>query len=171
MVGVRLNKFSLAALSLIVASALFAEDLPEFERSSVVLRYSGNISLPHEDARKLFKKSIEILQSSNFNSSNPKWEWDEAKINLEYGRAVSGRHVLVTFGKSETIKTIGGDITVRELVVGLNGSQYASSVHTIDSQGKVIGHAKYLGQLCIEIQELANTVASKSPNKTMEPTR
>jgi hypothetical protein len=163
--------FSLAALLLIVASALLAQDLREFERSSVVLRYSGTISLSHGDARKIFKKSIEILQSSNFNSSNPKWEWDEAKINLEYGRAVSGRHVLVTFGKPETIKTIGGDITVHELVVGLNGSQYASSVHTIDSQGKVTGHAKYLGRLCIEIQELANAIASKWPNKTIEPTR
>jgi hypothetical protein len=32
-------------------------------------------------------------------------------------------------------------------------------------------HAKYLGQLCIEIQELANAVIAKSPNKTMEPAR
>ena len=59
----------------------------------------------------------------------------------------------------------------RDLMIGLNGSQYASSVHTIDSQGKLIGHAKYLGQLCIEMQDLAHTVASRSPNKTMEPTR
>jgi hypothetical protein len=165
-------KVGLATLLLIVkASTLFAEDLPEFETSAVVLRYPGNISLNHDDARKIFEKSIEILQSSNFNSSNPKWDWDEAKINLEYGRAVSGRHVLVTFSKPEIIKTIGGDITVRELVIGLNGSQYASSVHTVDIQGRVIGHAKYLGQLCIEIQELADSVASSLPNKTMEPTR
>ena len=164
-------KVALGTLLLLVASALLAAESPEFEKSSVVLRYSGNIALNEDDARKIFEKSIEILQSSNFNSSNPKWEWDEAKINLEYGRAVSGRHVLVTFSKPETIKTLGGKITVRELVIGLNGSQYASSVHTIASNGKVVGHAKYLGQLCIEIQELANAAASKLPSKTMEPTR
>jgi len=164
-------KVAPATLLLIVASALLAAESPEFERSSVVLRYPGNIALNDDDARKIFEKSIEILQSSNFNSSNPKWEWDEAKINLEYGRAVSGRHVFVTFSKPETIKTIGGEITVRELVIGLNGSQYASSVHTIASNGKVIGHAKYLGQLCIELQGLANAAASQLPNKTMEPTR
>jgi hypothetical protein len=162
----------LAALVLIIAAPdVFAEDSPDFETSAVVLRYSGNISLNHDDARKIFEKSIEILQSSNFNSSNPKWEWDEAKVNLQYGRAVSGRHVLVTLNKPQTIKTLGGDITVRELIIGLNGSQYASSVHTVDGQGKLIGHAKYLGQLCTEIQELVNAVAAKSANKTMEPTR
>ena len=156
-------KVGLAALLLVFkASALLAGDSPEFDRSAVVLRYSRNISLNQDDGRKLFRKSIEILQSSNFNSSNPKWEWDEAKINLEYGRAVSGRHVLVTFSKLETIKTIGGHIAVRELVIGLNGSQNASSLHTVDGQGNLIGHAKYLGQLCIEMQELANAVASKA---------
>jgi hypothetical protein len=169
MLGVKIALTSL--LLIISASALSTEDSPDFDKSAVVLRYSGNVPLSHDDARKLFRKSIEILQSSNFNSSNPKWEWDEAKINLEYGRAVSSRHVLVTFGKSQALKTIGGDITVRELVIGLNGSQYASSVHTVDNKGKVIGHAKYLGQLCVEIQEMANAIALQSPNKTMEATR
>lgn len=77
----------------------------------------------------------------------------------------------VVFGKPETIKTIGGDITVRELIIGLNGSEYASSVHTVDGQGKLIGHAKYQGQLCVEIQELAKAAASESPNEMTEPTR
>lgn len=161
----------LATLLLVVASGLFAEESPEFERASVVLRYSGNIALTDDEARKIFSKSMEILRSSNFNSAKPKWEWDSAKINLEYGRAVSGRHVLVSFGEPKIIKTLGGDIAVRELVIGLNGSQYASSVHTVDGQGKVVGHAKYLGQLCVEMQELANAVAARSSNKTMEPAR
>jgi hypothetical protein len=32
----------------------------------------------------------------------------------------------------------------------------------VDGQGKLIGHAKYLGQLCIEMQELANAVVSNA---------
>jgi len=152
-------------------SSLSAKDSPEFEASAVVLRYSENTALGQDDSRKLFEKSIEILQSSNFNSSSPRWEWDEVKINLEYGRAVSGMHVLVTFNKPERVKTMGGYISARELIIGLNGSQYASSVHTIDGDGKVIGHAKYLGQLCIEILELVKEITARSPNETMEPTR
>jgi hypothetical protein len=155
-------KAALSALLLVASSSvLFAADSPEFEKSSVVLRHAASISLDHDEARQVFDKALEILQSSNFNSANPRWEWDEANLNLEYGRAVSGRHVLITFGTPEIIKTIGGDITVRELVIGLNSSQYASSVHTVDDQGKVIGHAKYLGLLCIEIQELANAIAAR----------
>jgi len=164
-------KVVIATLLLVVAPALCAEESPEFERSSVVLRYSGNIALTDDEARKIFRKSIEILRSSNFNSANPTWEWDTARINLEYGRAVSGRHALVSFGELKIIKTIGGDTAVRELVIGLNGSQYAGSLHTIDGQGKVVGHAKYQGQLCVELQELANAVAARLPDKTMEPTR
>jgi hypothetical protein len=170
--NMRYLKAAIASLLTIAGtSTLFAKDSPEFETSAVVLRYSANIALSQGDARELFDKSIEILHSSNFNSSKPRWEWDDAKINLEYGRAVSGRHVLLTFSKPEIIKTIGGDITARELIIGLNGSQYASSVHTVDSGGKLIGHAKYLGQLCIEIQELANEIVARSPNSRMEPTR
>jgi hypothetical protein len=152
-------------------SSLYAKDAPEFETSAVVLRYPGSIALGLNDSRKLFEKSIEILQSSNFNSSSARWEWDEAKISFEYGRAVSGKHVLVTFNKAERVKTLGGYVSASELIIGLNGSHYASSVHTIDGDGNVVGHAKYLGQLCVEIVELVKEMTARSPNQTMEPTR
>lgn len=150
---------------------VFAQDAPDFDTSAVVLRYSANIPLGQDDSRKLFMKSIEILRSSNFNSSSPRWQWDEAKLNLEYGRSVSGKHVLVTFNEPRKIKTIGGDVAARELIIGLNGAEVAGPVHTIDADGKVVGHAKTLGQLCIELMERVNEMAAKSPNKTMESTR
>jgi hypothetical protein len=161
----------LTSLLLISASALFAEGSPEFEKSAVVLRYSGNVILNHDDARTLFNKSVEILQSSNFNSSTPRWQWDEAKIGLEHGRSVSGKHVLITFNEPERIETVGGYVSARELVIGLNGAEVASPVHTVDADGKVVGHSKYLGQLCIELMNLVKEIAVNSPNKAMGPTR
>ena len=161
----------LAALTAVIAVPVFAQATPHFESSSVVLRYSQDVALGEDESRKLFEKAMEILQSSNFNSSNPLWKWDEAKMNVEYGRAVSGRHVLVIFDKPEKIKTLGGLIDARELVIGLNGSQVASPVYTVDSAGKIIEHAKYLGQLCIEMMELAKDAAEKEPNKLLHATR
>lgn len=58
-------KLGLATLILIVAPEVFAQELPAFESSSVVLRYSRNIALGEDDARNIFDKSIEIIQSSN----------------------------------------------------------------------------------------------------------
>src|SRR5262245_31337067 len=95
------------------SSCVCAQASPDFDASAVVLRYPGNTTLGRDDSRRLFDKSIEILQSSNFNSSSPRWEWDEAKMNLEYARSVSGKHLLVTFRKPESIKTLGGYVAVR----------------------------------------------------------
>jgi hypothetical protein len=42
--------------------------------------------------------------------------------------------------------------------VGLLGPQYASSVHTVDSSGRVVGHAKYSGVGCIQLLELVKSL-------------
>jgi hypothetical protein len=86
-------------------------------------------------------------------------------MNLEYARSASGKHVLVTFSKPQSIKTLGGYVSVRELIIGLNGAQVASPVHTVDADGRIVGHAKYLGQLCIELMELAKEIAAESPKR------
>lgn len=161
----------LAVLATVGAAPVFAQVVPHFEASSVVLRYSQNVPLGEDESRKLFEKAMEILQSSNSNSSNPLWKWDEAKMNVEYGRTASGRHVLVTFGKPEKIKTVGGYIDARELIIGLNGSQVASPVYTVDPAGGVVEHAKYSGRLCIEMMELARDAAEKESTRLLQETR
>jgi hypothetical protein len=125
------------------------------------------VELGADDAEALKAKALEVLRSSNFNSTAPLWEWDEAKTNLQYAQAVSGRHMLVTFSSPETIETVGGQVIVKEIVVGLNGPQYADSLHTIDEKGHLVGHGKYSGMFCIELLDMVKAL----PNKTMEPTR
>lgn len=148
------------------AAALLANDLPQFETAAVVLRYQGSEPLGHDDSRRLYEKAMEVLQSSNFNSADPKWPWDEAKLNVEYGRAVAGEHVVVTFVATQNVKTLGGYVPVRELIIGLNGPQYATSVHTIDGEGKLVGHAKYLGQLALDIVDLAKAIRGGTAHRT-----
>jgi hypothetical protein len=147
----------LAALALL-ASATEAAAPPLKEAASVVLRYPGTKALGADDTQGLKAKALEILKSSNFNSTSPLWEWDEAEINLQYGAAVSRRHLLVTFVTPETIQTVGGKIVVKEIVIGLNGSHYASSLHTVDDQGRIVGHSKYSGTSCVELLELVQAL-------------
>jgi hypothetical protein len=156
-----MRRLALLALALIVslASAAGTEEPQPKVAASVVLRYPGTKALGADDTQRLRAKALEILHTSNFNSTAPLWEWDEAKTNLEYGAAVSRKHLLVTFPTPQTIETLGGKVVVKEIIIGLNNAQYASSLHTIDANGHIVGHAKYGGVLCIELLDLVKALA------------
>jgi hypothetical protein len=155
-----MRRLALILLILIasLAHAADAEELQPKAAASVVLRYPGTKALGADDAQKLEAKALEILHSSNFNSTAPRWEWDEAKTNLEYGAAVSRKHLLITFPTPQTIETRGGKVVVKELIIGLNNAQYANSLHTIDTNGRIVGHAKYSGMICIELLEMVKAL-------------
>ncbi|HEY0683610.1 MAG TPA: hypothetical protein VGD45_14855 [Steroidobacter sp.] len=154
--------FSLIALVVVlIGSAAAADALPKHS-AAVVLRYPGTAPLRSADAQQLKAKALEILRSSNFNSAAPRWEWDEATSNLEYGAAVSGRHLLVTFADPTIIETTGGKVVVKEIIIGLNTAQYASSLHTIDDKGRVVAHAKYSGTLCVELVDMVKALPRES---------
>lgn len=162
-----MRRLALLGLLLIasLASAAGTEEPPPKVAASVVLRYPGTKALGADDAQRLEAKALEILHSSNFNSTLPRWEWDEAKTNLEYGAAVSRNHLLVTFPTPETVETLGGKVVVKEIIIGLNNAQYADSLHTIDESGRIVGHAKYSGMICIELLDLVKAlVPRQSPN-------
>ena len=161
----RLVKLSLVALLLMLSGSAQADEALPKHSASVVLRYPGTAPLRSDDAQRLKGKALEILESSNFNSAAPRWEWDEAKSNLEYGAAVSGRHLLVTFASPTVIETTGGKVMVKEIIIGLNTARYASSLHTVNDKGRVVAHAKYLGTLCIELVDMVKAL----PEQTTEP--
>ncbi|MGB7160465.1 MAG: hypothetical protein WBD40_20535 [Tepidisphaeraceae bacterium] len=51
-----------------------------------------------------------------------------------------------------TFKTVAGDVTVVEIIIGLNRPDtVASGLFTIDPQGRVIAHEKYAGMLPVEL--------------------
>ena len=166
-------KRAIQTLSLVavLASAVLSAELPsKANGAAVVLRFEGSSTLTDEEQQRLIAAAQKVLASSQFNSMNPQWEWDIPKVLTEYGDAVAGKHLLLYFPQPKRFDTVGGTITAREVLIGLNRQDYASSLHTIDSSGQVVGHAKYSGTLCIELKKLVDAIVSE-PNKTMEPTR
>jgi hypothetical protein len=97
--------------------------------------------------------ALRLLETSNFNSERHR---DLLKATLKsthaaYRKAVAGRYLVVSFDTPRRIKTIGGEVDVLEVVIGLNRPDYADSLFTIDSEGRVVAHQKYSGTDGIEL--------------------
>ena len=120
----------------------------------VELRYGAKAAPSQEAAQRLHAKAVELLESSQFNSRNPRWKRDPPKILDEYRQALSGKHFVVTYPQPQRVTTMGGEIGVRQIVIGLNRPDYANSLHTVDDEGRIVGHAKYSGPLCVEFLKL-----------------
>ena len=95
------------------------------------------------------------------------WAWDESAIVQQYRQVLDGDHFIVTYEPELEMSTEGGKVSVKTLVIGLLGTQYASSLHTVDGFGRVAGHAKYSGELCIQMLDMVKSL----PNTSLERTR
>ena len=128
---------------------------------ALTLRHGKERVLSPEAVQTLFSKAAELLASSNFNSrgSRPGPDWDILRLHNEYRQTVSGKYLLVSFKKPRKTKTIGGEVSVSEIVIGLNRPDYASALFTVDEEGRIIGHAKYSGRLCVEFLKLVRKIA------------
>jgi hypothetical protein len=150
----------------VVMSTAFAEtDRPAASNADykVALRFGKQMPLTQEAVRMLYSKALELLETSNFNSL--------ALVHEEYRQTVAGKYLLVSLKVPQTIKTVGGEVIVREIVIGLNRpdsvaivegvsyADYANSLFTIDDEGRVVAHAKYSGLLCIELMKLVKKIA------------
>lgn len=162
------------AIALLIAITATAPSFAQSETHSssniapaytLSLHYGKDVPLSKDAAQMLYSKAMDFLFSSNFNSSIPRWreQWGIAKIQDDYRRTIRGNYLLVTFKDPQKIKTVGGEITVLEIVVGLNGQQYADALFTIDDEGRIISHAKYSGPLGIEFLNLVKKVAAGNP--------
>lgn len=140
----------ITAFTAVGAEIVSAAD-PEY---SLSLQYEGAAPSSPDEYRQLYDLAVAIVQSSNDNSRHPLWNWDLAEILSGYRRAVDGRYLVVTYATPRKINTIGGELIVKEILIGLNGSQYASSLHTVDDEGRVVGHAMYAGELCIKMLQM-----------------
>ncbi|GEM_PF-2526103 len=157
----------LFALTMLLASSLVgaAADTnqpPSTNGFTLALRHGKEKALSHDAVQTLYSKAVELLESSNFNSRAPRWDWNISEILEGYRTTVSGKYVLVSFKEAQKIKTIGGELSVREIVIGLNRPDYASSLYTIDDEGRIVGHAKYSGLLCIELLKLVKKIAGEA---------
>src|SRR5215470_13384897 len=107
-------------------------------------------------ADELRKLAIEFVQSSNFNTAtHPKvLNLSVAAIQDQYRRAVAGDCLIVTFDHPMRLRTVGGDVSVVEIVVGL-GREQADALFTIDEGARVIVHGKYSGKVGVELRRTA----------------
>jgi len=155
---VRAMRAIVIALAAILAGVALAATSPPVPRT-VLLQYGTRIPLSEEATQTLYLRAVELLESSQFNSLNPSWDWERQKIEEEYRQAMSGKYLAVTFPRSQKVTTMGGEISVRQIVIGLNRPDYASSLHTVDEDARVVGHGKYSGPLCVEFLKLVKGIA------------
>jgi hypothetical protein len=121
--------------------------------ATVELRFGveGPISAPQRAV--LQSSTLRLLESSNFNSERHRdiLKATPERVDAAYRKTLSGRYLIVAFDKPQRIDTVGGDIVVLKIVVGLNREDYADALYSIDAQGGVVTHGKYSGGLAIEL--------------------
>ena len=101
---------------------------------------------------------IELLKTSNFNSKDHRDIFPDGvgSVHRKYRDTIGGQYLVVTFPKPRTFELIRGQVTAIEVIVGLNNTQYADTLFTIDPEGRVVEHSKFSGKVATELLELVN---------------
>ena len=122
-------------------------------QAAVELHWPGKTLVSAEAQQQVLVKALQVLQSSNFHSGpGDRYHYfNVADVQRSYRKEVAGRFLVISFPAPRTMTTVGGEVVVGEIVIGLNGEQYASDLFTIDDAGRVIGHSKYSGVACVEL--------------------
>jgi hypothetical protein len=100
---------------------------------------------------------LSLLETSQFNSRAGRWPISE--LQGEYRQTISGKYLIISFKEPQKIKTTGGEISVLEIVAGLDSSHF-SGMFTIDDEGRVVEQGKYSGSGWIELIKLADKIVS-----------
>jgi hypothetical protein len=151
--------------SLIIFLALFIIAISCFANEakiSMIVKYPGVQQLNAETKQSLYEIAVDLLKTSNFNSFN------HAKllqstipgVQERYRKTTCSHYLLISVGSEQDFKTVGGDVRVVEIVIGLNASEYADALFTIDPEGRIIEHAKYSGSKAIELLEAVKQAAA-----------
>ena len=88
----------------------------------------------------------QFLKSANFNTANQPeiLQLSIPAIHERYRKTIRGDCLLVSYDPPAKFKTCAGDVTVMEIIVGLNRpDSIASALFTIDPKGHLIAHEKY----------------------------
>ncbi len=106
--------------------------------------------------------ALRLLESSNFNSERHRdiLTATPKSTHAAYRKTVAGRYLLVSFDTPRRIKTIGGEVDVLEMIIGLNRPDYADSLFTIDHEGRVVAHQKYSGTEGVELVRMVKAALS-----------
>lgn len=87
-----------------------------------------------------------FLKSANFNTANQPEILKQSitAIHERYRTTIRADCFIVSYARPMKFKTIAGDVTVVEIIVGLNRpDSIASALFTVDPDGRLIAHEKY----------------------------
>jgi hypothetical protein len=136
------------------------------DEASVTIRLFAQdrlVAFPEVAHARLRQQLTSLLKSSNFNSGpGDKYRiFTSSGLQQDYRDAIAtGEYLLMTLSPAQKISTIGGEVTVAEIVVGMRSPGSKNSVFTIDESGTIICHAKYSGEVYMELKK---TVAQSRP--------
>jgi hypothetical protein len=147
-------------IALLLASSAYAAS--SHPSSTVVLGHNGQTRVAGESADTLRKLGIKLLESSNFNTvSHPRiMGLSIPTVQSQYREVVARDCMVITFDRPVKIRTVGGDVSVFEIVIGLGRPDYANALFTIDNRSRVASHGKYSGAIGIELRKAVPTAAS-----------
>jgi len=157
------RRLAMKVVAVLIATFLSSAIAQGTNLAALELHYGREGHLSAQQQAALESITLRLLRSSNFNSERHReiLKTTPRQNHAAYRKTLGGRYLVVSFETPQRIKTIGGDIVLLEIVVGLNRPDYADSLFTIDAQGRIVVHGKYSGGLCIE---LLNEVRKARPD-------
>lgn len=117
---------------------------------AVTLFHSGERTLSPADRATAAAWAVSFLETAALNTDTHAAVLRQSVPDVQnrYRRTVRGDYLVVAFAEPAAVKTAGGDVTVREIVVGLNRpDEVPSALFTVDPAGRVVAHEKYRGSL------------------------
>jgi len=147
---------SMVRLAALVLLLVLATSAVLAQSDGVTVRRCRGSHPTGSSADELRKLAVELVQSSNFNTAAHAKILDlsVAAIQDQYRRAVAGDCLIVTYDRPLRLRTVGGDVSVVEIVIGFGRSE-ADALFTIDESGRVVSHAKYSGRVAVELRKTA----------------
>ena len=128
------------------------------ERAGTVALHHHGQSVPTKAAEDTLRRlAEELLKSSNFNTAAHPGILKQSvpAIQDRYRRVVAGDCLVITYDHPVKVHTVGGEVSVFEIVIGLAHPEYADAVFTIDDHGRVVAHEKYSGRTAMELRKAA----------------
>ncbi len=101
--------------------------------------------------------AMDLVRSSNFNTvRHPEiLKQSVPAIHGHYRRVAAGECLVVTYDEPVAVATVGGELSVFEIVVGLGDQDFAYTLFTVDREGRVVGHGKYSGTVLLDLRTRA----------------
>ena len=109
------------------------------------------------EANDIGKLAAELVESSNFNSYHRPEVVGLSipEIQDRYRRLATGSNLVITYPSPVKFATVGGELWVLEIVIGLGRPDRVDALFTIDNASRVVAHEKYSGAIAAELRQAA----------------